>query len=291
MPPATARLGSAAANSRAIRSIRSAGMPVSCAAAAGVSLRERRPAAAGAPRSAATTPAIASASAASVPGRIGEPFVGVETGEIHPRRGVDELGHVALREPVRVGEAALVLGRGEPGLEKVGAERQDVLGAARSRAPAAGRGRTPGGWPRASARGRTAPSAPPGRRARRSIRRADRRSVPRPAPLTTATLPPASPSLPASRAIASSQVISANLPSALRAIGALMRPGLYRPWSDAWPREQSLPWLTGCSGFPSSLTARPSRVRTCTPQPAAHSVQVLAYKVATPGIWSSDCTR
>ena len=39
----------------------------------------------------------------------------------------------------------------------------------------------------------------------------------------------------------------------------------------------------GFSGFPSSFTARPSRVRTWTPQPLGHSVQVLAYHVATPG--------
>ena len=48
----------------------------------------------------------------------------------------------------------------------------------------------------------------------------------RAAPLMTATRPPASLSLAASRAIASSQVISLKLPSAPRAIGARIRPGL-----------------------------------------------------------------
>src|SRR5258707_9397957 len=37
--------------------------------------------------------------------------------------------------------------------------------------------------------------------------------------------------------------------------------------------------------------ARASRVFTCRPQPAAHSVQVLAYQVGIPGTWSSDWTR
>ena len=107
----------------------------------------------------------------------------------------------------------------------------------------------------------------------------------------TAIRPPASVSLAASRAIASSQVISVKLPLAPRSIGARVRPGLYNPWSDAWPREQSLPRLIGWSGLPSSFTARPSRVRTWTPHPLAHSVQVLEYQVARPGTWSSDCTR
>src|SRR5690606_20782710 len=56
------------------------------------------------------------------------------------------------------------------------------------------------------------------------------------------------------------------------------------------PREQSVPALTGCSGFPSSLIARASRVLTWSPQPAAHSVHVDAYQVATPGTCCSDCT-
>src|SRR5918994_7513303 len=47
----------------------------------------------------------------------------------------------------------------------------------------------------------------------------------------------------------------------------------------------------GCSGLPSSFTARPSRVRTCKPHPVEHSVQLLAYQVETPGTWSSACTR
>ena len=42
------------------------------------------------------------------------------------------------------------------------------------------------------------------------------------------------------------------------------------------PREQMRPWFTGCSGFPSSLIARPSRVLTTIPHPALHSVQLLA---------------
>src|SRR5436190_893707 len=50
---------------------------------------------------------------------------------------------------------------------------------------------------------------------------------------------------------------------------------------------QRLPRLTACSGLPSSLTARPSRVRTVMPQPAGHSRQVVAYHVATPGTSSS----
>ena len=52
------------------RSIRSAGIPVSCAAAAGVNFASSAATFAGAPRSAATTPAMASASAASVPARM-----------------------------------------------------------------------------------------------------------------------------------------------------------------------------------------------------------------------------
>ena len=107
--------------------------------------------------------------------------------------------------------------------------------------------------------------------------------LPRPAAVSTATRFPASPSLPARRPMASSQVIGARCPSLPRAKGVWIRPGLYSPCSAAWPREQSLPWFTGWSGLPSSFTARPSRVRTCTPHPWSHSVQLLAYQVATPG--------
>src|SRR5687768_9922845 len=43
----------------------------------------------------------------------------------------------------------------------------------------------------------------------------------------------------------------------------------------------------GESGLPSTLTARPSRVRTLMPHPAGHSRQVVRYQVATPGTMSS----
>ena len=43
-----------------------------------------------------------------------------------------------------------------------------------------------------------------------------------------------------------------------------------------WPRAQSAPLLTGCAGLPSALIARPSRTSTMSPQPAAHSRQVVA---------------
>ena len=115
--------------------------------------------------------------------------------------------------------------------------------------------------------------------------------MPRRRPLITATRLPASPSLAARRPIASSQVISANPPVGIPRHRRLDPPRVVEPLERGLAREQSLPWLTGCSGLPSSLTARPSRVRTCTPHPVGHSVQVLAYQVATPGTWSSDCTR
>ena len=57
-----------------------------------------------------------------------EPLVGVESGEVHPGRGVDELGHLAALEPVRPGEAALVFERAAPALQEVGPERDDVAG-------------------------------------------------------------------------------------------------------------------------------------------------------------------
>ena len=65
-------------------------------------------------------------------------------------------------------------------------------------------------------------------------------------------------------------------PSASALFGPRTRFGLYSDCSPAWPRAQSLPALTGCAGLPSSLMARASRVLTWSPQPAAHSVQVLA---------------
>ena len=58
----------------------------------------------------------------------------------------------------------------------------------------------------------------------------------------------------------------------------------------AWPREQSPPCDTGWKGFPSTFTARPSRVRTHMPQPALHSWQTVAYQVATPGVMCSGGT-
>src|SRR5205823_3099968 len=48
---------------------------------------------------------------------------------------------------------------------------------------------------------------------------------------------------------------------------------------------------TGWFGLPSILIARPSRDLTRMPQPAEHSMQVLAYQVGTPGIWSFGATR
>ncbi len=46
---------------------------------------------------------------------------------------------------------------------------------------------------------------------------------------------------------------------------------------------QSAPALTGWSGFPSSLTTRPSRLRATTPHPAGHSRHTVANHEATPG--------
>ena len=46
---------------------------------------------------------------------------------------------------------------------------------------------------------------------------------------------------------------------------------------------QSAPALTGWSGFPSSLTTRPSRLRAMTPQPAGHSRHTVENQEATPG--------
>src|SRR6267142_2599769 len=46
---------------------------------------------------------------------------------------------------------------------------------------------------------------------------------------------------------------------------------------------QSAPALTGWSGFPSSLTTRPSRLRATTPHPAGHSRHTVANQDATPG--------
>jgi len=39
--------------------------------------------------------------------------------------------------------------------------------------------------------------------------------------------------------------------------GCWIRSGLYVTCSPAWPRAHSLPWFTGCCGFPSSFLASP----------------------------------
>jgi hypothetical protein len=55
------------------------------------------------------------------------PFVGVEAGEVPARGGIDELGDIALGEPVGPGEAALILDRRAPALQEIGPEGDDVL--------------------------------------------------------------------------------------------------------------------------------------------------------------------
>src|SRR5688572_5350925 len=76
-----------------------------------------------------------------------------------------------------------------------------------------------------------------------------------------------------------------------RTRGDVYRSGLYRPCRAAWPRAHSAPRFSGCSGFPSSLMARPSRVSAMTPHAAAHSRQVVAKYVETPGTVWSGLTR
>ena len=164
-------------------------MPVSCAAAAGVNLASsgghaRRRAAVG-----GHDAGDGQRERRLGAGPDGQPLVGVEPGEVQPRARVDELRHVAVGEPVGVGEAALVLRRARARSRGSRRRTRGCTSRCRSRAPAAGRGRTPGGWPRGRARDRTAPSAPAGRRARRSSRPAGRRTFPVPAPLSTASLP------------------------------------------------------------------------------------------------------
>ena len=58
--------------------------------------------------------------------------------------------------------------------------------------------------------------------------------------------------------------------------GSFSRRLSYRPRIDAWPMAQSAPRVTGCSGLPSSLTGRPSRALTRSPQPALQAAQVEA---------------
>jgi hypothetical protein len=124
-PPATARLGLAAANSRDALDLvgRHAG---SCAA--GRRELGERPG----PRRRARV-----RGRDHVGGRRGralfgaganrQPLVRVERGEIPARTGIDELGHVTVGESVGLGEAALVLGGREPGLQEVRAEGEYVL--------------------------------------------------------------------------------------------------------------------------------------------------------------------
>ncbi len=52
----------------------------------------------------------------------------------------------------------------------------------------------------------------------------------------------------------------------------------------------SPPRLTGCSGLPSTLMARPSRAPTSVPHPLGHSPHTLAYQVTIPGMTSSGGT-
>ena len=60
---------------------------------------------------------------------------------------------------------------------------------------------------------------------------------------------------------------------------------------DWMPTEQRRPWLPGWSGLPSTLTMRPSRLRSSVPQPALHSLHADAKKVETPGTtWSGWTT-
>ena len=103
--------------------------PVSCAAIAGVYERERgrETGAVVAPLARRARCAIASASAASEPGLIGSHSSALRPVRSRRGRGVDELGDIAVREAVRLGEPALVLDRRAPALQEVGAEGDDVL--------------------------------------------------------------------------------------------------------------------------------------------------------------------
>ena len=59
---------------------------------------------------------------------------------------------------------------------------------------------------------------------------------------------------------------------------------------EEWPRAQRAPADTACPGFPSTFTARPSRVLTHMPHSAAHSRHTVVNQVETPGVMSSGGT-
>ena len=77
------------------------------------------------------------------------------------------------------------------------------------------------------------------------------------------------------RVTASSHVVAFHAAPSLY-IGVRKRSGLYSPCNAAWPRAHKPPRLSGCSGLPSSLIARPSRVSDMIPHVAEHSRHVVA---------------
>ena len=156
-----------------------------------------------------------------------EPLVGVEAGELHA--AAPAYTNLATSPSAKPCESAkprwFSIGR-EPGLEKVRAERQDVLGLGEvvRRKPVDAEDLLVGGAERLVIE--RLPAHQPSADGARSTRVSRSEKVPRPRPRDHRHLAAGRPSLAASAAIASSQVISLKLPSAARAMGAWMRPGL-----------------------------------------------------------------
>ena len=138
-------------------------------------------------------------------------------------------------------------------------------------------GRLPPGWrgPRTCPARRSAPGPGAPRAVVSSLTRSNRWSGASPARRRVLS-PPASAWVTTSRAAFQSSA-SYRLAAALAAFARAFDPvGVVQPLHGHLPARHSLPRLTGCSGLPSTLIARPSKVRTTSPQPAGHSRQAVA---------------